>query len=462
MLTIWDVLERARTGKRMEEKEFGLRIFRKVKELVKEHGISYDPDNPIPQDKGMADDVFQAAIEFYVDVGSYCINTKRVIQFTEEEIKEAMKDAPSEIVVGEGKDAVKLVHRDVEGDQDCVVCAGLQTLLYSDEQTMFNIYKACAKDRCVDGLWAGIVPSIENKYEVIAGTPSEIYPYKRGTEILRKAIAAAGRPGMHIMNNAPSSFATIAMDDKERGLRPCDPHMATGITEMKVSYDDFNRVVQAKLYGAPIHGSHSAAVQGFSGSPEGTAIVCVAGGLQSLMAYQADVANLHVIHISKKSRQAREVLWAEALALMALSRNSHLIIDGSQGDHPEAGPGTKQYFYESGAGHIVSTVCGGHSCEGTRKFVIGQTLNYGTPLESRWMGEVCKSSVGLKLGLGNEIVKELLKRYEGNIGKAPAGYVYEQLYDVEKVEPKKEYLHLYNEVKEEFESLGFKFRSSYW
>ena len=109
-----------------------------------------------------------------------------------------------------------------------------------------------------------------------------------------------------------------------------------------------------------------------------------------------------------KSRVTRKQLWVAGTAIQALNRNTRLIVDGTIGDHPAAGPGTKQYLYESAAGHIVATVMGAHSTEGTRKFVVGNTCNYGTPLESRWMGEVCKAAAGLGFG---ELVDLFLINY---------------------------------------------------
>ena len=108
-------------------------------------------------------------------------------------------------------------------------------------------------------------------------------------------------------------------------------------------------------------------------------------------------------------------MWAAGTAIQGLSRNTRLIVDGSIGDHPAAGPGTKQYFYESAAGHIVSTVMGAHSTQGTRKFAVGSTCNFGTPLESRWMGEVCKGAVGMDRLTANRIVKYLLAKYEDRL-----------------------------------------------
>ena len=102
---------------------------------------------------------------------------------------------------------------------------------------------------------------------------------------------------------------------------------------------------------------------------------------------------------------------------------------------------------------------GGHSTEGTRKFVVGSIPNYGTPLESRWMGEVCKGAVGMSRGEADRIVKYLLEKYENRLKDAPEGETFERLYRQETLEPLPHYLKMYEEVKEELRGLGLRFRN---
>ena len=101
---------------------------------------------------------------------------------------------------------------------------------------------------------------------------------------------------------------------------------------------------------------------------------------------------------------------------------------------------------------------GGHSTGGTRKYVVGNICNYGTPLESRWMGEVCQAAVGMERKQASELVKYLLRHYEGNLKDAPAGDTFEQLYDQRTLEPIPEYKGIYEEVKAELQQRGLNFR----
>jgi methylamine--corrinoid protein Co-methyltransferase len=457
-LPLWEILKRAKEGPMLEEKQFDLSLFKKTQELQKKYGIKYDPDKPIDVDGHLSDRLYQAGLELFLDLGTYCTTTRRVIRVTEEELKHEMKLCPEVVTMGQGEDRVEMRHRDIEGAQEPIVIAGIQTAPFSDEEMMFKISKICAMDRCVDGLWGGILLKIDGQYDVVAGAPSEIFQYRKTVEVLRKAINAAGRPGMIIINNAPTSIATIAMFDEGVGLRRSDYMEVTGMSELKVAYDDFNRTAFALAHGIPIHGSHSSIIGGFSATPEGASIVSVAGSLQLIAVQKAESFRCGAVDSRIKSRVTRAQLWVAGTAIQGLNRNTRLIVDGNIGDHPAAGPGTKQYFYEAAAGFIVSTVMGGHSTEGTRKFVVGNVCNYGTPLESRWMGEVCKGAVGMSRDEADRIVKYLLGKYEDKLKDAPEGETFEKLYDQQNLEPLPHYRKIYEEVKEELRGLGLRFR----
>jgi len=459
-LPLWEILVRSKKGQLMDEKQFDLSIFKKAQELQQKYGIKYDSEQPIDVTGEIADRIFHAGVEFFLDIGTYCVDTRRVIKINEQEMQDEIVACPQEISLGQGDDRVNLVHRDVEGKQEPIVVAGIQTAPFSNEEMMFAISRGCALDRCVDGIWGGILLKINGIYDVIAGAPGEIYQYRKVAEVLRRAVAAAGRPGMITINNAPTSGATIAMFSEDEGLRKSDGIVVTGMSECKLAYDDLDRSSFGLALGMPIHGAHSSVLGGFSGTPEGAAIVAVAATLQIICVQKSDCTRVGVTEAMVKSRVTRKELWAAGTAIQGLSRNTKLIFDGSIGDHPAAGPGTKQYLYESAAGHIVSTVTGAHSMAGTRKFVVGSTPDYGSPLESRWMGEVCKAAAYLDRSKANHIVKYLLEKYEDKLKAAPEGLAFKQLYNQEKMEPVQEYQELYEQVKEELRGLGFPFKNT--
>jgi len=452
-----DTIARALNGPRMEEKEFDLSLFKKTEKIRKGSNLKYTPEIPVNMDDRLADQLFEMGLELYAELGTYCTNTHRVILFTQEEIRRAVKGGRS-IRLGMGPDAVEVNPLRIEGDEPPVVCGGIQTLIYRDEASMFEIMRSCARERCIDGLWGGVTDTLGGRYEVIAGTPYEVYAYRKQIEVLRRAVEAAGRPGMFILNNAPLSTSTIAMRDDEKGMRKSDPLETTGVSELKVTFDDLNRSAYGVSAGIPLYGYHGAMIGGFSGGVEGAALVAVAGALQLLMVHHVDIINPGVNHARAKTKASRDQIWVASIAHQACNRNMNFPIEATIGDHPSAGPGTRQYLYEGAAGFVASTVCGCHAFGGTRKFVVGKRPNYGTPLESRWYGEVLKGAAGLKRGKANEIILHLLEKYEPHLVDAPAGNVYEDLYDVEKGAPKPEYQRLYDETKEELAKLGVPFR----
>jgi hypothetical protein len=157
----------------------------------------------------------------------------------------------------------------------------------------------------------------------------------------------------------------------------------------------------------------------------------------------------------------REGLWITSLATQAPARNTPAIINGSGGEHPAAGPGTKQYFYETVAGVLANVISGAHHGAGTRKFVIGKTCDFGTPIESRFTGQVAKSAAGMTRHQANLLVLKMLDLYEPHLKDAPFGQTYHELYDVEREEPRPEYVSLYEEVLEEMFKYGFPIRDTW-
>ena len=118
MISFLEVIERAFTGPLCSEKDFNLNnVTRMVREVVKEYGIRYDPAVPVPSDNSLADDVFKAAVKFYSETGTYCPDTQRIMRFDEDEIKEALRDAPNGVILGEKKDARRLVARKPESKE---------------------------------------------------------------------------------------------------------------------------------------------------------------------------------------------------------------------------------------------------------------------------------------------------------------------------------------------------------
>ena len=86
----------------------------KLNEVIKKYAIRFDPNNIIQSDDSPADDVYKAALELYLEIGTHYTSSHRRILFDESEIREAMSNHPGKFLVGVGRDTKELSRRGVE------------------------------------------------------------------------------------------------------------------------------------------------------------------------------------------------------------------------------------------------------------------------------------------------------------------------------------------------------------
>ena len=151
-------------------------------------------------------------------------------------------------------------------------------------------------------------------------------------------------------------------------------------------------------------------------------------------------------------------MWSEFLAHSALNRNTNFPLECASPYQAFAGPCTEMYLYEIAAATIGVTVVGSNPIHGGGS---GSTRpDYCTGLDSRYMGEVAYAAAGTKRENANEMVKELLAKYEDRIKSrsAPIGKKFQECYDTKTITPSKEYLELYQKIKNELENKGLEFK----
>jgi hypothetical protein len=477
VLSFWETIERCMSAPRMDERAFNMKIWRTVSELAREYELVYDPEVIIPRDKQLADDVFEAGLKAAISLGVYSRDTQRNVRFTETEIREFLNAATgSQSGYGTGKDEAQVTHRLPGSSVEPIVYGAPQTAIYSNAEVAYKMYKLCAREPSTDGIWGGLVvgppPPIEEQYDVRANHPSEIFQYRQEVALMRWAIADVGRPGMFIKQNAPTAQATIALADREVGVRPTDPLGGNLFEELKIDWNFANRTAFAIAYETTVRWSAGHAfIGGFSGGPVTAPIIIVASALLGLFFSGADNQHIKQYGISTqigkthnriKSRSARSCIYVGSLACQALVRNTRIPVCAQGCDHPVAGAGTSQFYYECAAGEIASVASGSSAnpAGGARQFVC--PVDYCSPLESKWMGEVLKASSRINLQNAQEIVKSLLGRYEKTLEQGyPKGYSFHQIYDVERERVNPAFQSFYHQMKEELEGLGLTFVSKY-
>ena len=92
MISFVEVLRRAHEGPYCTLRDWNVKVISEnTRKLVKEHGLegTYDSENLVNTDDGLADEFWEAGYELALEAGMYCINTERIVKYSEEELKEA-------------------------------------------------------------------------------------------------------------------------------------------------------------------------------------------------------------------------------------------------------------------------------------------------------------------------------------------------------------------------------------
>ena len=457
MITYMDVLKEVHSGPIMSERDFDLKIFaHKLQEALKAHDVKFDHKNPIPSDDGLADDLWEAAKDFYSEVGTYCLDTERLVKFGENDVSLALKTAPSEFVFGEGKCRKTLTQRKPEDQKPPWCWLGAVGAAVSSEANLLSLVRAYAEIPFINSLTSPALTTVDNM-RIAAGSPVEIYGAIRAVGLARQALSRAGKPGLPIMNcisTASSAIATIAASQPEFGLRPSDGWLCGTIAEMKVDYGVLSKGAYLLSWGANVGSESGPVLGGYAGGPEGTALVNTACNIMGTVIQKASYELLFPIHYRFGCTTDRKILWGISLSSQAIARNSKLplFVAGITA----SGPMTEMVLYETAASVITAVASGAHiEGEGVCK---NTHIDHFTPMEPGFAAEVAYAATGIKRSFANELVTTLLSKYEGNLNEPPLGKKYQECYNVETGKPSEDYLRLYSKTKKELEDLGLQFK----
>jgi len=456
MVNLIEIMDRALEGPFTPENDFDLKIFvPKLREVIKKYGIRYDSENPLSCDDDLADRVFKAGIELFTATGVYCVDTERIIRFSEEEIREGLAEAPCCPVFGEGDDAKALVARKPESDIAPWCFLGSGGAAVSNETLFESILEAYALFLpLANSITAPTIKYIEGRL-VRTQSPLEILACIRSSTLARSALRKGGRAGLPIMNSIASAGSdTAKIAGSQFGLRPTDGWLIGMISEMKINFERLNEITYVKHLGGHVVAETAPILGGYCGGPEGVAVANVAYHLNSILLMKGSCQLTFPIHFIYGCTSARDILWVDSVSAQAISRNSHFpffILN-----YVAAGPMTEMCLYEIAA-TVINAVVSGASIEfgGVAKAV---EVDHFTPMEPKWASEIAHGAVGMTRSQGNEIVKKLLAKYENDIPSAPKGRTYEQCWDMKTKQPIREYRQLYQKIKAELAELGVRFK----
>jgi hypothetical protein len=451
-----EVLDRAQTGPVCLEKDFDLKILvPALRRVIKDYDICFDRDQPVPNDNDLADRLWEAAWDLYLEVGTLCTDTHRRILFTEEEIREALGNFPGKFTIGYGRDSKEIAARKIE-DTQMPYCL-FSPDITCDEDLFVPMSMAYLQEPLANGVCAPILEEVEGM-PIRSGYPSELKGSVAHAMMFREAARRAGRPGIFLksVGSAESDAAQIAASNPEWGERLTDGRFVASITELKINNSLLNKMVHFHTYGCFICALAGPIYGGYAGGPEGTAIVGIAYHLMGLMVNQAHFMVYFPFHLKYSTcNTMRELLWVISTSYQALSRNSNLI--SMSGGFTAAGPCTEMVLQEAATHGLVSVVSGANLWEIGVAF--NKYKNYATPMEARIAAEVGCGVAKEKLSRAdaNDLTLALLDLYEDKIPTAPKGKDFRECYDVKRIQPTKEYADLYRNTKKELHDLGVPF-----
>jgi len=455
MLSLLEIAERTQRGPKREESAWDMALFQKANSLVREYEIAYPGEGALfNMDDGMADRAFQAAVKLLADQGVYCITTNRVLQFTEEEILQAVRDAPSRMIVGEGRDARTLTQKAIEGTEPLNLCPGHHSPF--DEELGSLVVKNFAQIERTDFIEGFNFTAVDGRE--IFGLPLEAYAGRRQLAWMREGIRKAGRPGLAIVFYPLSTRAAalLAPMDPQYGLRRTDGILLSVLPDLKVEHDLLTAATVYEEYGCfGISGSFGLA-GGFFGGVEGAVLEGIAKPIAALLAYHDYVSYTGVEHVSSVSAlkiPAQTLNWARSLVNQALNGYTNTICLAWV--IPTSGPGTENNLLDVAIRAVEATVNGANLYAPRHSRA---AMNAGqTPVEAEFMAEV--SDATLRAGIDRDRAADVLQPLIETVASRDPepGMAIEECYDLVNHRPLPEFQATYDKVKEQLAALGLMF-----
>ena len=456
MTSFWDVIGRSESGPLLREETFDLQVGRVARQMVKQYGIRYDPDQVIPADDGLADRVYQAGLDLFLELGIYCRDTGRLMKFTRDEVEWALKHAPTTVTYGQGRDAAVMTYRAIE-DPKPPFCVMTSVGTPVAEERFVPMVQSYAQEPLAETFSSAFSQTVHGRtYK--SGTPQEVEAAIWNVIKLREAARAAGRPqiGIHnLVSNAERTDATLAAIQADFGVQPNDGLCIAATAELKIDYERVKKVVALRHSGHNKYSLYGPLMGGYAGGPEATALVLVAHHFLGVLALEGQWHCCFPLHIHHLCNTTRELLWISSIAPQALSRNTHLLV--TINTFAAAGPCTEMVAYEIVANAMAATV------SGADLDLVAVARNRhperASGMEARIGAEAghLTARQGVTREQANEIVKQILTQYEAQMDEAPIGKRFDECYNLSTLQPTQEYVDLYGRCKDKLSEFGLNY-----
>lgn len=443
MVNFIDVIDRAATGPMMSQKDFDVKVFiPALRRALKKFDITYDRKEYVNTDDDLADRIFEAAVEFYSEVGTYITDTERVIQCTKSEILEAVEDVPKEAFFGEGPDRCVMKGRKPDDNElpHCHVGSGTNT----SEENALRLVESYARISKAKTISIPIINTLGH-IRTAAGAPSEVFAAIRAMQYGREGCRRAGRPGLGIIDHVSSAstgVSTIASSAPQFGARPSDGWLVAPFAELKTDYSSLNQTAYLTAWGANIGQEAGPLLGGYAGGPEGLAVVNTAYSLHGILVIRATYHLIYPIHMTHVCSSHPDVLWATSASTQAIARNMNVPYYTLL--YAAAGAATKMYFDEALA-CLLMLIASGSGIEDVHPGKARQTDGC-TPVDMEFTCQVGHACKGITRKDANKLLEKIIPKYVDQLTDAPLGEKVNECYDLDYFKPKPHFEKLYSEV----------------
>ncbi len=443
---LMDIMQRCLSGPIVDEEQFDSEhVTQGIRRVVKQYEIHADRSHVVNLDDGLADRVWEAALDFLTECGIFCLDTGRVIRFRRDEIEQILAAAPQEVRLGSGVEAVNEHYRLV-GDKRPPLNMGGPVGSPVSEALFLPVMQSYVQEPNVDVVCPATLRTVYGS-DIRTRSPLEIMAAWEECDLMMQVLQRAGRPGMAI-NCVQISISDVGFLSaiSRNGYRPTDMHTLGMISELKVNFEQLNKVAHSIQQGGIIDPFANPIYGGLGGGIDGIAVLLTAEMVALNLVFMAVCHGSSPTHPFNFNDTGREIMQATSLSLQALRRNSHLMTNMTVS--PVGGPGTKTLLYECAAYTTLCTVSGISRILGPRS-ACGTVQDHFSGLEARFNGQVAHAAAQLNREQADELVQRSLACYEDLQDKKPVGKAFQEVYDVNTLQPTKEWLNLYEEVVEE-------------
>ena len=446
MVNFIDVIDRAATGPMMTQKDFDIKVFiPSLRNVLKKYDLKRKSEEVVNTDDSYADRVFEAAVEFYSEVGTYITDTERIIKFSKAEVLEAVDDAPKEAYFGEGPDRCVMKGRLPDSDElpYCHVGSGTNT----SEEFALRLVESYARISKAKTISIPIINTLGH-IRTAAGAPTEVFAGIRAMQYGREGCRRAGRPGLGIIDHVSScasGVASIAASAPQFGARPSDGWLVAPFAELKTDYSSLNQTAYLTAWGANIGQEAGPILGGYAGGGNGLAVVNTAYSLHGILVIRATYHLIYPIHMTYVCSSQPDVLWATSVSTQAIARNMGVPYYTLL--YAAAGAATKMYFQEALA-CLLMLISSGSGIEDVHPGK-AKITNGCTPVDMEFtcrLGHACK---GLTRKEANKIIDKVTPKYIDQLQNPPDGETLDECYDLDHFKAKPHFEKLYTEFVDE-------------